>query len=114
MISLKPKSTALLTMEAGWEHGRCLFCKSTDFLIQGVNLPGVPVGLPAVTEKDKQDFLFGVEQQVDIIFASFIRDARAIREIRNLLGEKYFSILCASNLEAKMSNSSQKLNQTKE
>lgn len=50
--------------------------------IKGVNLPGVAVNLPAVTEKDKEDIAFGVANQVDFIAASFIRKASDVVEIR--------------------------------
>lgn len=52
---------------------------------KGVNVPNVPVRLPALTDKDKEDILFGVEQGVDFIAASFVRSAEGVREIRALL-----------------------------
>lgn len=40
---------------------------------KGVNVPGIPIRLPALTQKDKEDILFGIENDVDFIAASFIR-----------------------------------------
>ena len=51
---------------------------------KGVNVPGVKVNLPAITEKDRGDIEFGIEQGIDFIAASFVRkvsDVLAIREI---------------------------------
>ncbi|MCK8825768.1 pyruvate kinase [Fuchsiella alkaliacetigena] len=54
---------------------------------KGVNLPGVSVTLPALTEKDKRDIKFGIEEEVDFIAASFIRKAADVLAIRELLEE---------------------------
>ena len=45
------------------------------------------VKLPGITEQDKDDILFGITQEFDYIAASFVRDAKAIKEIRQLLDE---------------------------
>ncbi|MEK3852875.1 pyruvate kinase [Cytobacillus sp. FSL H8-0458] len=54
---------------------------------KGVNVPGVSVNLPGITEKDAQDIIFGIEQGVDFIAASFVRRASDVLEIRQLLEE---------------------------
>lgn len=52
---------------------------------KGVNVPNVPIRLPAITEKDKEDIKFGAEQGIDFIAASFVRNAECILEIRAYL-----------------------------
>ncbi|KQL57496.1 MULTISPECIES: pyruvate kinase [Bacillaceae] len=52
---------------------------------KGVNVPNVSVNLPGMTDKDAADILFGVEQNVDFIAASFVRRASDVLEIRELL-----------------------------
>ncbi|MGI6006462.1 MAG: pyruvate kinase [Ruminococcus sp.] len=52
---------------------------------KGINIPDTSIGLPNITEQDISDILFGIEQGVDFIAASFVRNADAIKEIRHLL-----------------------------
>lgn len=52
---------------------------------KGVNIPGVEVGLPSVTDQDRNDIIFGCELGIDAIAASFIRSAAAVEEIRSIL-----------------------------
>ncbi len=52
-----------------------------------VNLPGIRLRLPGITEQDKKDILFAIEQQVHFIAPSFIRNASNVQEIIDLLDE---------------------------
>ena len=52
---------------------------------KGCNLPNVDVDLPALSEKDKADLQFGVSQGVDMVFASFIRKASDVQDVRACL-----------------------------
>ena len=54
---------------------------------KGINVPNVSIKLPNLTEKDKSDLLCGIEQGIDFVAASFIRNAEAIYEIKDLLRE---------------------------
>ena len=54
---------------------------------KGVNVPGVKVNLPAITEKDRSDIEFGIEQGIDFIAASFVRKVSDVLAIREILDE---------------------------
>ena len=66
---------------------------------KGVNVPGIKIELPSLTEKDKQDILFGIKEGFDIIAASFVRDANCIRQIRELLNENNSKMLIIAKIE---------------
>ena len=54
---------------------------------KGVNVPGVHIHLPYMSEKDKEDILFGIRQDIDFVAASFTRTAEDVMQIRKLLDE---------------------------
>lgn len=63
---------------------------------KGVNIPNVKINLPAITEKDKKDILFGIENDIDFIAASFVRkasDVLAIREILEMNNANHIQII---------------------
>ena len=56
---------------------------------KGVNAPGVEIRLPGITEKDTNDIKFGLKEGINFIFASFVRKAQDVLDIRQLLEEAH-------------------------
>ncbi|HDA8103785.1 TPA: pyruvate kinase [Staphylococcus aureus] len=66
---------------------------------KGVNLPGVRVSLPGITEKDAEDIRFGIKENVDFIAASFVRRPSDVLEIREILEEQKANISVFPKIE---------------
>lgn len=66
---------------------------------KGVNIPNTRLNLPAITEQDRADIIFGINQGVDFIAASFVRNAAAIREIRSIIKDCNSDIAIIAKIE---------------
>jgi pyruvate kinase len=93
----------LINLEVLAKEGGRLTCRVQDGgLLKGrrhVNLPGVRVNLPAITEKDMRDIAFGVEHDVDFIALSFVRRPGDIDDLRTRLGPKAKKIKVIAKIE---------------
>ena len=66
---------------------------------KGVNVPGVSLSMPYMSQRDKDDILFGIEQGFDFIAASFTRSAQDIQEVRRLLNSHNSHIRIIAKIE---------------
>lgn len=66
---------------------------------KNVNIPGVVVNLPAVTEKDIKDIVFAVENNLDFIAASFVRTASDVLSVKKILEERESAIEIIAKIE---------------
>ena len=66
---------------------------------KGVNVPGVHLSMPYMSQRDRDDIIFGAQQGFDFIAASFVRTAQDVYEIRNLLNEYDSNIRIIAKIE---------------
>ncbi|HZE27804.1 MAG TPA: pyruvate kinase [Terriglobales bacterium] len=66
---------------------------------QGINLPGVALTIPALTEKDRKDLEFGLKHDVDLVAISFVRSASDVREVRELILDQGGDVPVIAKLE---------------
>ena len=66
---------------------------------KGVNVPGVHLSMPYMSQRDRDDIIFGAQQGFDFIAASFVRTAQDVYDIRNLLNEYDSDIRIIAKIE---------------
>jgi len=81
----------LINLEVLEKDPPIMRCKVIDGGVLGskkhVNLPGIRVNLPSITSKDREDILFAMEREMDFIALSFVREAKDVLELRELMQE---------------------------
>lgn len=66
---------------------------------QGINLPGIALSIPALTEKDRGDLEFGLAQGVDMVAVSFVRSAADIRSVKRVISDQGCEVPVIAKLE---------------
>lgn len=89
-ILLDDGKIELCVVKAGEDFAECkVVCGGVLSDKKGINLPNVPISMPYLSERDKSDILFGIENDVDFVAASFVRnkdDVIALRKFINYNG----------------------------
>ena len=93
----------LINLEVLEKQERLMRCRVLDGGVlkskRHVNLPGVRVNLPAITQKDRRDIKFGISRDVDYIALSFVREATDVLQLKELLGDKIGKIKIIAKIE---------------
>lgn len=66
---------------------------------KGINLPGVQISAPSVTEKDMNDLLWGIKHEVDYVALSFVRSADDVRTVKRFLHDRNYNIPVIAKIE---------------
>lgn len=90
----------LLVLE---KHADCLICEVQNEATLGsrksVNVPGVRINLPSLTEKDRNNILYAIEKDIDFIAHSFVRSKQDILDIKAILDEHNSDIRIIAKIE---------------
>lgn len=90
IIKLDDGKLELVVIEKD-EENRELVCRALNTHTiknkRGVNIPGIHVSMPFISEKDRNDLIFACEVDVDVIAASFVRNSKDIVAIKEILAE---------------------------
>lgn len=93
----------LINLEVLHKGERQMNCRVIDGGVltsrRHVNLPGIRVNLPAITDKDRADIAFGLEHGIDFIALSFVREAEDVHQLRELLGERRSQVKIIAKIE---------------
>ena len=93
----------LINLKVLEKESRGLTCRVTDGGLLGsrrhVNLPGIHVNLPSITEKDKEDIAFAQKHDLSFIAQSFVRNAEDVEAMRDLLGTSHQWVKIISKIE---------------
>jgi len=85
------------------KDGDYLYCRASNDGVLGsrksVNVPGVRINLPSLTERDKKNILFAIEQDIDFIAHSFVRNKQDLIDIQTILDEHKSPIKIISKIE---------------
>ncbi len=66
---------------------------------KGMNLPGINISQPSFTEKDRDDLLFGIKHEVDIVALSFVRNPEDILEVKEIIAQHNKEMMVLAKLE---------------
>lgn len=93
----------LINLEVLEKQQRTMKCRVIDGGVvkskRHVNLPGIRVNLPAITEKDRRDIQFAIENDLDFIALSFVRTPADVRELRTILDQGKSNIKIIAKIE---------------
>lgn len=88
-ILLADGTVRMRVLEASGDQARCIVeGAGTIGSRQGVNLPGVALSTPCITEKDEADLAWAIENELDFVGLSFVRSAEDIRKLRALIADR--------------------------